>query len=121
MKYFSHIPDGKMTMEILLVINLDIIGHRNKEGGYDADMLELQKEFCIGFLMQFLTELHVPLGSVKNKDEQRNDVPARLVIENARNERDDCLEKLYIENYSNTEFMSEEDVYVYLEKVSDFL
>lgn len=35
--------------------------------------------------------------------------------------RDDCLEKLYIENYSNTEFMSEEDVYVYLEKVSDFL
>ena len=31
------------------------------------------------------------------------------------------MENLYIENYSNTEFLSEPDVYEYMEEVSSFL
>ena len=40
---------------------LDIEGHRVKEGGFDADMLELQKEFLLNFLSLYLSELHCPL------------------------------------------------------------
>lgn len=102
-----------------LYLNID--GHRNEEGGFDADMLELQKEFGLGFLLQFLTEAHFPLISVKNSNEQRNDVPDKLEIFNARNEKDHSLKDLYLENFSNTEYQSEESVYIYLKKVSDFL
>lgn len=58
-----------------------------------------------------MEELHFPLGSFMNKGKQNNDVPEMLIIGNTQNERDDSLEELYIENYSNTEFMSEDDVY----------
>lgn len=100
---------------------VDIDGHRNKVGGYDEDMRELQTEFGIGFLLQFLKEVHFPLGSFKNTKKQNNDVPEELIFENAKNVQNNSLNELYIENYSNTEFMSEEDVYAYLKKVSDFL
>ena len=100
---------------------LDIDGHRNAEGGFDEDMLELQKEFCLGFLFPYFTEIHLPLIDVKNSEEQSNDVPEKLEIWNANNKKDDSLDRLYIENYSNTEFASEEKVYEYLKKVHDFL
>jgi hypothetical protein len=32
------------------VLYLDIDGHRTSEGGFDADMFELQDEFLLGFL-----------------------------------------------------------------------
>lgn len=54
---------------------LDIEGHKNKQGGFDHDMFELQKDFALGFLMQFFIEIHVPLAGVKNNKLQRNDVP----------------------------------------------
>lgn len=38
-----------------------------------------------------------------------------------RNFKKDNMNNLYIENYSNTEFISEEDVYAYLENLSYFL
>ena len=41
---------------------LDIEGHRNNKGGFDADMLELQKEFLLGFLSSYLSEIHIRLG-----------------------------------------------------------
>jgi hypothetical protein len=41
------------------IFMLDIEGHRNKQGGFDADMHELQKDFVLGFLMPFLTEVSV--------------------------------------------------------------
>ena len=107
--------------DIPRALYVDIDGHRNKAGGFDDDMLELQKEFGIGFLLQFVKEVHFPLGSVINKGEQRNDVPEKLVIGNARNERDSSLEELYIENYSNTEFVSEEDVQEFMSHLSNFL
>ena len=100
---------------------LDIDGHRNEQGGFDADMLELQKEFGSGFLLEYLTDAHFPLLAVKNSRTQRNDIPDRLEIFNARNERDDRLDNLYIENFSYTEYQCESSVYAYLKQVSDFL
>ncbi len=43
------------------------------------------------------------------------------MIGNERNEKDSSLENLYIENFSNTEFLSEPDVYEYLQCLSNFL
>lgn len=100
---------------------VDIDGHRNAKGGFDQDMLELQKEFGLGFLLPFFTEVHFPLISVKNPNKQDNDVPDKLHIFNPGNQGEDSLGKLRIENYSNTEFASEEDVHGYLVKVSAFL
>ena len=100
---------------------VDIDGHRNDVGGYDADMQELQVEFGIEVLLQYVTELHFPLTSVVNSGVQKNDVPEKIVLGNARNDRDDSLDKIYIENYSNTEIMSEKDVYLFMEHVSEFL
>lgn len=103
------------------ILYLDIDGHRNEQGVFDADMFELQKEFGTGFLLPFLTEIHLPLGVIKNKKLQKNDVPEYLEIFNANNEKDDSLERLCLKNYSNTEYQTEETVYAYLEKVSKFL
>lgn len=100
---------------------VDIDGHRNEAGGYDSDMLELQKEFGVGFLLPFFTEVNFPLVSVTNPKEQNNDVPDGFEIFNAENVRDDSLNELYIENYSNTEFISETEVYNYLKGFSTFL
>ena len=100
---------------------LDIDGHRNAQGRFDADMLELQKGFGLTFLLPFLTEVHFPLISDRNKNPQRNDVPERLEISHARNEKDHSLDDLYVENFSHTEYQSEATVYAYLKQVSDFL
>ncbi|MGH7493316.1 MAG: hypothetical protein ACREOO_13115 [bacterium] len=59
---------------------LDIEGHRNSEGGFDADMLELQKDFLLGFLAQFLAEIHCPLFQATNPKPQENDIPEELII-----------------------------------------
>ena len=59
---------------------VDIEGHRNEKGGFDADMFELQRHFLLGFLMPYLTELHTPLLGVANNELQRNDVVEDLEI-----------------------------------------
>ena len=64
---------------------LDIEGHRNSEGGFDTDMLELQKDFLLGFLSPYLSEIHCPLVSVTNSKPQENDIPPAMII---RDERD---------------------------------
>lgn len=61
------------------VLYLDIEGHKNKNGGFDNDMLELQKDFIAGILMKFLSEVHMPLGSLTNP-KQINEIPAGLNI-----------------------------------------
>ncbi|WNS42284.1 hypothetical protein [Paenibacillus sp. MMS20-IR301] len=61
------------------MIYLDIEGHKNKDGGFDHDLFELQKEFILGFLMQFISEVSMPLGRFKNEN-QKNDVPDGLNI-----------------------------------------
>ena len=61
---------------------LDIEGHKNKVGGYDSGMAELQTQFLQVFLMPFLTEAHIPLLAdkvIRNTD-QKNNIPDRLDI-----------------------------------------
>jgi hypothetical protein len=62
------------------VLFLDIDGHRNEQGGFDTDMVELQTQFLMGFLSRFLTEISCPLGTVKNTKVQENDIPEVLNI-----------------------------------------
>ncbi|WNV74344.1 hypothetical protein [Geodermatophilus sp. DSM 44513] len=61
---------------------LDIDGHRNDAGGFDHDMCELQKHFLIGYLMHWLTELHLPVmqGSAVRNPNQREDLPKHLNV-----------------------------------------
>jgi len=61
------------------IIYMDIEGHKNKDGGFDHDMFELQKDYILGFLMQFISEVSMPLGRYKNEN-QNNDVPDGLNI-----------------------------------------
>jgi hypothetical protein len=74
------------------VLHLDIEGHRNPQGGYDTEMLELQRDFVLGFLSPFLAEAHLPLlGHVTNPRPQRNDIPDDLVIKLAEHDSDGTL------------------------------
>ena len=103
------------------ILYLDIDGHRNAQNGFDVDMLELQKEFGLNFLLPFLTEIHFPMISMRNNNAQRNDVPEQLEIFRARNEKNHSLDDLYVENFSHTEYQLEESVYAYLKVGLRFL
>ncbi|WP_245769197.1 HNH endonuclease [Streptomyces indicus] len=59
---------------------IDIQGHRNEAGGFDHDAFELIKDFALGFLGDYLTEIHTPLYHVRNPGKQRNDIPEVLQI-----------------------------------------
>ncbi|WP_210730329.1 HNH endonuclease [Streptomyces sp. S816] len=59
---------------------LDIQGHRNAVGGYDADAFEIIQEFLLGFLSPYLTEISTPLYRTRNPEPQREDVPDVLNI-----------------------------------------
>jgi len=61
-------------------LHLDIDGHRNEEGGYDFDMLELQSKFLTEFLMSYLAEARGPLAVLKNPRPQDNAIPEALTI-----------------------------------------
>jgi hypothetical protein len=63
------------------VLFLDIEGHRNSKGGFDSDMLELQKDFLIGFLGRFLSEIRCPLAHLRNPGEQDNEIPGTLIVQ----------------------------------------
>jgi hypothetical protein len=59
---------------------LDIEGHRNDQGDFDSDMVELQEHFLVGLLGQFLSEIHCPLVSMTRDSGQNNEIPGRLDI-----------------------------------------
>lgn len=59
---------------------LDIDEHRNANGGFDADMAELQQNFLPQVLMPFLSEIHCPLAKLKNARPQSDDLPEVLII-----------------------------------------
>lgn len=103
------------------VLYLQIDEHRNEHGAFDRDMFELQKDFCLGFLMKFFTGMHLPLISAKNDKPQCNDIPDELEIFKDKESENLSLQKLIIENYPNTEFIYEKDVYAYLLKASSFI
>jgi hypothetical protein len=67
------------------LLYLEIKGHRIIGNEFDADMFELQKDFLLGFLVPFLTEIHGPLVSVRNSNPQKNDLPPALMVQNVRN------------------------------------
>lgn len=77
----KHYPDKKR------VLYLDIEGHRNSKGGFDADIFELQKDFLLGFLMRFLTEIHGPIAAARNPKPQENDIPASLIVHDGRSDK----------------------------------
>jgi len=53
---------------------LDIDGHRNSKCGYDHDMFELMKDFLLGNLIRYFTEMTLPIIKVRNPNEQSNDI-----------------------------------------------
>ncbi|MFI7321615.1 hypothetical protein [Streptomyces venezuelae] len=59
---------------------LRVQGHRNDAGGYDRDAIEIIREFGMGYLLPYLTELTTPFHRLANPDGQRNDVPDELQI-----------------------------------------
>ena len=59
---------------------LDIEGHRQADGRFDADMRELQQAFLFDVLAPFLTEAHCTLVAFRNPQPQDDDLPADLVI-----------------------------------------
>lgn len=77
---------------------LDIQGHRNDEGAFDGDMFELQRNFILGFLMPYLTEVYLPLISVKNKYPQKNDFPHEVAIFPSEKEAIKFMKKFENEN-----------------------
>lgn len=63
------------------VFYLDISGHLDEQGRFDPDMVELQQEFLIAALGQFLTAIDMPLVSVVNPNVQDNQIPDSLGIQ----------------------------------------
>ncbi len=59
---------------------LDIEGHRNSQGGFDAEMHELQGEFVLGILGQFLSEISMPLLRATGPKPQSDEIPPKLII-----------------------------------------
>ena len=61
---------------------LDIQGHRGDAQGFDADFFEFQQEFLFSTIAHFVTALETPLtGPLLNPNEQRNDLPDKLVLQ----------------------------------------
>ena len=58
---------------------MDIEEHRNKQGNFDKDMIELQQHFIAEFLEQFFTEIHMPVIKFKNCSPQNNNIPEELM------------------------------------------
>ena len=63
----------------LRTLLVEIEGHRNKEGGYDGDMFELQYEFLLKTVFPYLHALHMPLISVENPEEQKK-LPSDFLV-----------------------------------------
>ena len=60
---------------------IDIDGHRNSQGGFDSEMLEIQTAFLPQVLSRHLCEFSTPLGHSANPKPQDNDIPPALVIQ----------------------------------------
>ncbi len=63
------------------VLYLDIEGHLDERGRFESDMVELQQEFLIAALGQYLTAIDMPLVSVVNPKPQDNAFPDSLGIQ----------------------------------------
>lgn len=85
------------------ILYLDIDGHKNNNGGFDEDMFELQQQYIIGFLMKYLSEVHIPLITLVNNRGQCDDIPEKFYILNDYKDKQKFLKKIegktvYIDN-----------------------
>ena len=81
---FDLVADSQRTWPgVRRALFLDVEGHRTASGGFDDDMFELQKEFILGYLAPFLTEVHLPLITARRARPQRNNLPQELLIHSA--------------------------------------
>jgi hypothetical protein len=62
------------------MIVIDIEGHRNKQGGFDHDMFELQCYFNLNIILPYVTRIFSPLACVENKYPQINEIPEELNV-----------------------------------------
>ena len=69
------------------ILYLDIESHRDDQGTFDADMLELQRNFLVECLGPYLSEIHTPLLNATRTEPQENDIPPSLVIQGSRDEK----------------------------------
>jgi len=61
------------------LLYLDIEGHRNEEGGFDSDMLEIQKDFLFSFLGKYVSEIRCPLINATHQT-QIDSIPAEETV-----------------------------------------
>jgi hypothetical protein len=80
---------------------VDIEGHRTPSNAFDGDMFELQKEFLVGYLLQFLTEARVPLAHVRNPNPQLEDLPDELDIFDSVDEAPKGMELVRFDDQSD--------------------
>ena len=59
---------------------LDIDGHMDEYGRFDADMLELLQNYLTEVLLTYFYEIHTPLLDIRNLDKQRNDIPEDFTL-----------------------------------------
>ena len=60
---------------------LDIAGHRDADGNFHEDFIELQQEFWFSTVAPFVTGFDLPLtGPLINPSPQRSDLPDSLAI-----------------------------------------
>ncbi|RZU24553.1 hypothetical protein EV645_0196 [Kribbella rubisoli] len=77
---------------------LDVQGHRNAAGGYDADAAEIIQEFLLGYLSPYLTEIRTPLYHARNPGPQREDIPDILHIQDRGREHAYNHHELHVRN-----------------------
>ena len=65
---------------------VDIEGHQTSDGNFNADMLELQNTFLVEFLAPFLCEVHCPLVTLSKPQQQDDDIPDELIIQDSPSE-----------------------------------
>jgi hypothetical protein len=53
-------------------------------------MLELHEHFLVGFLGQFLSEIHCPLADMTRNNGQNSEIPGRLDIRRGKGARNRC-------------------------------
>jgi hypothetical protein len=64
----------------LRVLYIDVQGHRDSNGKYDRDSLELMEDFLPRVALPYLTEIYTPLARWKNNKPQDNLVPETILI-----------------------------------------
>ena len=67
------------------IFYVEIEGHKGQRDGFDEDFYEFQQEFWFSTIAHFVTAFELPLlGKLVNPNEQKNELPDQMVINEAR-------------------------------------